>query len=115
MEPSTYPNASGASPNANNIQRGVDAAGAAAHDGIDKVAEPAKDAVSRLTGAAHDTVDRLASGASSAADMFSEQTRRLNEASSKAVDFSKSWVQDKPLEAVAAALAIGYILGRLTR
>ena len=31
-----------------------------------------------------------------------------------AVESSKSWIQDKPLEAVGMALALGFIIGRLT-
>lgn len=96
------------------VQRGVDSAGAALHSTIDKMAEPARSTVDRLSSAAHDTVDRLASNATQVADRVSEQTRRVTEAPSQALDYSKSWIQDKPLEAVGVALAVGFILGRLT-
>ena len=96
------------------IHRGVDSAGAALHSGIDKVTDPARQAVDRLATAAHGTVDKLASSATDTADRFSDQTRRVTEAPSKALACSKSWVQEKPLEAVGAALALGFILGRLT-
>lgn len=98
----------------NGVQRGVEAAGAALHNGIDKVVDPARTAVDRLAGTAHQTVDKLAGTASSTADRFSEQTRRLTEAPSRALETSKSWVQERPLEAVAAALAFGFVFGRLT-
>jgi ElaB/YqjD/DUF883 family membrane-anchored ribosome-binding protein len=39
----------------------------------------------------------------------------VTEAPAHALEYSKSWVQERPLEAVAAALAIGFIVGRLTR
>ena len=96
------------------VQSGVDSAGAALHSTIDKMAEPARSTVDRLSSAAHDTVDRLASNATQVADRVSEQTRRVTEAPSQALDYSKSWIQDKPLEAVGVALAVGFILGRLT-
>ena len=96
------------------VQRGVDSAGAALHSTIDKLADPARNTVDRASGAAHKTVDKLASGASHVADRFSEQTRWAAEAPGRAVDCSKSWIQDKPLEAVGAALALGFIIGRLT-
>jgi ElaB/YqjD/DUF883 family membrane-anchored ribosome-binding protein len=99
---------------ANAVQRGVESAGAALHSGIDKVADPARQAVDRLSSSAHETVDKIASSASHTADRFSEQTRRLTDAPARALDCSKSWVQDRPLEAVGAALALGFILGRLT-
>lgn len=107
VEPSNEPS-SGA------VQRGVDSAGAALHNSIDKVADPARQAVDRLSSSAHDTVDKLASNASHTADRFSERARRLTEVPVKAMECSKSWIQDKPLEAVGAALAFGFIVGRLT-
>jgi ElaB/YqjD/DUF883 family membrane-anchored ribosome-binding protein len=92
----------------------VESAGASLHSSIDKAARPLHSTVDRVSTAAHETVDKLASSASHVADRFSDQTRRVTEAPSRAVDFSKSWVQERPLEAVGAALALGFILGRLT-
>ena len=92
----------------------VESAGASLHSSIDKAARPLHSTVDRVSTAAHETVDKLASSASQVADRFSDQTRRVTEAPSQALEFSKSWVQERPLEAVGAALAIGFILGRLT-
>lgn len=100
--------------NDNPIQRGVESAGAALHTGIDKVAEPARNAVERASSAAHQGVDKLAGSASHVADRFADQTRLVSEAPGRALEASKSWVQEKPLEAVGVALALGFILGRLT-
>ena len=102
----------GASPNV--VQRGVESAGAALHSGIDKVAAPARQAVDSMSSAAHQTVNKLSSGASSTANRFSDQTRRVTEAPGRALDYSRSWVHERPLEAVGAALALGFILGRIT-
>ena len=96
------------------VQRGVDSAGAALHASIDKVADPARQAVDRLSTAAHGTVDKMASSAAHTADRFSEQTRRVTETPERVLASSKSWVQERPLEAVGAALAIGFLVGRLT-
>ena len=98
----------------NPVHRRVEMAGAALHGSIDRVADPARNTVERLSTAAHETVDKLASNATHVAERFSEQTRRLSDAPVRAVDYSKSWIQERPLEAVGAALAIGFILGRLT-
>ena len=115
---STFPSnntGSASSDNAvNAVHRGLNSAGAALHSGIDKVSEPAREAVDRFSTAAHGTVDKIASTAIHTADRFSDQTRRVTEAPSRALAYSKSWVQDKPMEAVAAALAFGFIMGRLT-
>lgn len=89
-------------------------AGASLHNTVDEASRPLNSAVDRVSTAAHETVDKLASSASHVADRFSDQTRRVTEAPSRAIDFSKSWVQERPLEAVGAALALGFILGRLT-
>ena len=114
MEKTTYPASSSNGAANNAIERGVESAGTALHSSIDKVADPARQAVDRLSSAAHETVDKLADSASSTVGRFSEQTRRLTEAPTKAMECTKSWVQDKPLEAIGAALALGFILGRLT-
>lgn len=98
----------------NPIQRGVESAGAALHSTIDKLADPARSTVDRMSSAAHQTVDKLAGNASHVAGRFSDQTRRVTEAPSHALEYSRSWVQERPLEAVAAALAIGFLVGRLT-
>lgn len=98
----------------NALHRRVDSAGASLHTTIDKVADPARNAVDRISSAAHESVDKLASTAGNTADRFADQTRRVTEAPQRALDCTKGWVQDKPLEAIGAALAIGFILGRLT-
>ncbi|MEO6321510.1 MAG: hypothetical protein ABIR56_12625 [Polaromonas sp.] len=96
------------------VQRGVDTAGSALHSTIDKVADPARNTVERVATAAHETVDKLASNAAHVADRFTDQAHWVSEAPGRVLEGSRSWVQEKPLEAVAAALALGFILGRLT-
>jgi len=96
------------------LKRGVDSAGAALHTSIDKMVDPALDAVGLVTSVAHGAVNRLSSGATHVADRVSENATRVSEASGRAVESSKSWIQDKPLEAVGMALVLGFIIGRLT-
>ena len=96
------------------VQRGVESAGDALHNGIDKVADPARHAIDSISGTAHETIDKLATSASHTASRFADQTRRLTEAPAKAVDYSKSMILDKPLESVGIALALGFVIGRLT-
>ena len=100
--------------NDNALQRGLDSAGLALHSTVDKVADPAHSTVDRMSTAAHDTINKLAGGASNVADKFSNQARWVSEAPNRALDTSKSWVQNKPLEAVGLALVLGFIVGRLT-
>lgn len=94
--------------------RGVDQAGSTLHHTIDKVAEPARNSVDRAASAAHSTVDKLASGASSVAGKVSDQAHRLSDAPLQAVDHSRAYIKDYPLQAVGVALLAGFVLGRLT-
>jgi ElaB/YqjD/DUF883 family membrane-anchored ribosome-binding protein len=110
MEKTSFPTSS----SDNAVQRGVESAGSALHNGIDKVAEPVRSTVESLSASAHQTVDALASSASHAADLFSDETRKISQAPGKALSYSKTCVQDRPLEAVGIALALGFIVGRLT-
>ena len=101
-------------PDGGALKRGVESAGSALHSSIDNMVDPALDAVGLVTSVAHDAVNRLSSGATQLADRVSENATRVSEASGRAVESSKSWIQDKPLEAVGMALAMGFIIGRLT-
>ena len=101
-------------PSANVVQRGVESAGAALHQGIDKLAEPARSTVDSLSASAHQTVDSLAGSAGHVVDRFADETRKISEAPAKALGYSKTCIQDRPLEAVGIALALGFIFGRLT-
>jgi ElaB/YqjD/DUF883 family membrane-anchored ribosome-binding protein len=101
-------------PSANAVQRGVESAGAALHQSIDKLADPARSTVDSLTASAHQTVDSLAGTAGHVADRFADETRKISEAPGKALDYSKTCIQDRPLEAVGIALALGFVFGRLT-
>ena len=106
----TYSDSTGAGA----VQRGVESAGDALHSGIDKMVDPARHAIDSMSSTAHDAVDKLATSAGHTASRFADQTRRVTEAPAKAVDYSKSMIQDRPLEAVGIALALGFIFGRLT-
>lgn len=96
------------------LMRGVDQAGSTLHSTIDKVAEPARHSVDRAASAAHSTVDRLASGANSVAGKFSDQAHRMSDAPLQAIDHSKVYIKDHPLQAVGFAVLAGFVLGRLT-
>ncbi len=109
-----YPGTNVTSSGDSALLRGVAQAGSTLHDTIDKVAEPARSTVDRAATAAHNTVDKLTSGASSVAGKVSDQAHRLTDAPLQAVDYSKAYIKDHPLQAVGAALLVGLIVGRLT-
>ena len=101
-------------PTTNAVQRGVESAGAALHDGVNKLADPARTAVESMSTSAHKTIDSLADSAGHVAGRFADETRKITEAPGQALAYSKNRIQDRPLEAVGIALALGFILGRLT-
>lgn len=98
----------------NAVLRGVDQAASTLHNTIDKVADPARHGVDRAAAAAHSTVDKLANGAGTATSKFGAQAHRLTEAPLQAVDYSKAYIKDHPLQAVGGALLLGMLVGRLT-
>ncbi len=112
----TYPGtgATMASSADNAVQRSVNQAGSSLHDTIDKVADPARSTVDRAATAAHNTVDKLASGAASVAGKVSDQAQRFTDVPLQAVDYSKAYIKEHPLQAVGAALLAGWVFGRLT-
>lgn len=76
--------------------------------------DQAKQAVERASTTAHETVDRLASKASRFAGQLDEKNRKLTDAPMRAWETSRTQVQDHPMQAIAASLVIGFLLGRLT-
>lgn len=76
--------------------------------------EQARHAVERASATAHQTVDRLANRASRLASSLDEKARKLTDAPLRAWETSRTQVQDHPMQAIAASLVIGFLLGRLT-
>ena len=97
------------------LQRSVNQVGTALHNTIDKVADPTRGAIDRVSATAHQTVDKLASKAEYAAQSVEERRRKMAEAPSRALDHARAYVSDNPLQAVGAALAVGYVLAWLNR
>ena len=96
------------------LLRGVNQAGSSLHDSIDKATQPAHSTVDRAASMAHSTVDKLASSANTVAGKVSEHAHLLTDVPMQAVDYSKAYIKDHPMQAVGGALPIGYIFGRLT-
>jgi ElaB/YqjD/DUF883 family membrane-anchored ribosome-binding protein len=75
--------------------------------------ESARRAVNRASMTAHEAVDRLAGRASRLAAKVDEKTQRLVQAPRQAWAYSKETVQAHPVQAVAASVAAGFVLGWL--
>lgn len=95
------------------LQRGVRQAGETLHETIDKVAEPAHSAVNRVSSSAHEGVDKVADTVQAAASKVDQQARRMREMPHQAADHARDYVRNRPLQAIGAAFAVGWLLGRL--
>ncbi len=119
MENSNSNQYSGSSPTStasgeSGLLRSVNQAGGTLHDTINKMAEPARGTLDRATAAAHTTVDKLASGASTVVGKISDNAHLLKDVPLQAVDYSKAYIKDHPMQAVGAALLVGLVVGRMS-
>lgn len=87
---------------------------------------PGPDLLGRVVQGAHNTIDRLAEtaaphverlqdGVASAADAVHSRAGQLREIGDEWADSLRSTVRENPLAALAAALAVGMLVSRLTR
>jgi ElaB/YqjD/DUF883 family membrane-anchored ribosome-binding protein len=86
-----------------------------AHQVVDQAAEKAAPTLERAKAAAHRTIDNVADKAAPMADWAAESSRSVVD---KSADLAGAWsnrVRERPLAAVAGALAVGYLLGRMMR
>jgi hypothetical protein len=92
-----------------------DAAAQSAHQAVDKVAGKANAQVEQLTGTAHRVVSGTANAVNSAAELASTLPEQAKEVQAKLSDSACSAIRARPVSAVAGAVVVGYLLGRLAR
>ncbi len=86
-----------------------------AHQAVDKVADKAQPALERASTAAHRTIDKVVDAAVPAAEWATESGKQLATKSGELAEVCSTYVRARPLIAVAGAIAIGYLVGRITR
>ena len=86
-----------------------------AHQTVDRTAEKATPALDRARTNVHNTIDKVADGAACGVDWAAENTKVIAQKSSRAQRRRERYVRERPLVAVAGALALGYLIGRLMR
>jgi ElaB/YqjD/DUF883 family membrane-anchored ribosome-binding protein len=82
------------------------------------VVDPAtsgSETVNRIAGTAHEAVDRIAQGAHSALQSFRHGSESWKETGDQSLEHVQAYVREKPLLALGAALAAGFLLSRLIR
>ena len=84
-------------------------------NGAGSLSEGATATVDKVASGAHQAVDRIAAAANSAASQFGVKGEELLAAKEKLLDSARDYVREKPVTALAIALAAGFILSRLTR
>ena len=75
--------------------------------------DSARNTLHRARTAAHDAVDRLTTGASDLVDRIENKTHGLGEMPKRAWSYSRSTVQDYPVQTVVVSLLAGYAIARL--
>ena len=86
-----------------------------AHQALDRVAEKATPVVEKARTNVHNTIDKVADGAACGVDWAAENSKQLVRKSAEFGEVASVYVRDRPLVAVAGALALGYLIGRLMR
>ena len=103
------------SPNANPASARLEDAAQTAHQATDKIADKAAGQVDRLSGTAHRAVDSAAGAASSAAEWASSLPEQAKQVQAQLTEAASASIRARPIVAVASAVLVGYLLGRLAR
>jgi ElaB/YqjD/DUF883 family membrane-anchored ribosome-binding protein len=91
----------------------VDLAADQAHRVVDRAKEKAAPALERAASAAHRTIDSVAKTTAPAAQWVSENSKQLATKSTALADVCSNQVRARPFVSVGAALAVGYLVGKL--
>ena len=91
------------------------AAATRAHDALDTAVDKVTPAVNRMVDKAHATIDRVAQSAAPAAESVQAAVQKASDTSLRLADACASSVRARPLVAIASAVALGYVLGRVMR
>jgi ElaB/YqjD/DUF883 family membrane-anchored ribosome-binding protein len=93
----------------------VDAAAEQARTATDRIANKATDAITSVTSSIHDTVDRVAERANTATQWTSDKIDAVKRAPVDSLEAGAEYIRSNPYKAVAIALAVGYVFGRVGR
>lgn len=82
---------------------------------LNHAVQGAHDTIDRLAGSAAPVARQLGEGVSAAEDALHVKTDQLRLARDEWIESMRTTVRSKPLVSVAAALALGAVIGRITR
>jgi ElaB/YqjD/DUF883 family membrane-anchored ribosome-binding protein len=93
----------------------VDAMAEQARAATDRLATKATDAITAVKTSVHDTVNSAADRANTATQWTSERIDAVRRAPADAIETGAEYIRANPYTAVAVALGVGYVLGRVGR
>ena len=86
-----------------------------AHGLVDQAKDGAATRADRVVKAAHRGIDQAASTAAGAAEWVTDKTDAYTRKPQELLESACETIRARPLAAVGAALAVGYLFGRLAR
>jgi ElaB/YqjD/DUF883 family membrane-anchored ribosome-binding protein len=84
-------------------------------NGASQISQNAAATVDKIASGAHQAVDRIAAAANSAASQFGVKGEEMLELKDRALDSAREYVREKPITALAIAVAAGFVLSKLMR
>jgi ElaB/YqjD/DUF883 family membrane-anchored ribosome-binding protein len=93
----------------------VDVIAQQARTTTDRIAGKATDAITSVKTSIHDTVDSVADSATTATRWTSDKIDAVKRAPIDSIAAGAEYIKARPYAAVAIAVAIGYVLGRVGR
>ena len=86
-----------------------------AHEAVERTTEKIRPAMNKLAESAHQAIDKLADKAGPAADWAEQKTSQASDQAMRFVDQCGTMVRERPVAMLAAAAAVGYLVGRVMR
>ena len=81
----------------------------------DALAQNAAATVDKIASGAHQAVDRIAAAANTAASSLGVKSEDMLAMKDQALDSARDYVREKPITALAIAIAAGFLLSRIAR
>lgn len=91
----------------------IDSVAEQARSAVDRVADRATGAVKTAKASIHEKVDTVADRANAASQWASDKVDAAKQAPTDLLDAGAEYIRARPYAAVGAALAIGYLIGKL--
>ena len=93
----------------------IDKAADQARTAADRVAAKATDVITSAKASVHETVNAVAGRANAATEWASDKVDAARQAPIDVIEAGAEYIKARPYAAVAVALAVGYLMGRLGR